>query len=147
MNAISKVASVGVGAVLAVGLMGMTAASGDPDHSASATSGQHQHGVLGATDEGIVEKAKGDLPRLRGKVDGDRNLTISDDPVPSGRYRLIVRDTTSRHNWHIFGNGVDRETSINGTGRSAWTVRLSDGNYTVQCDAHSGTMRFTLNVT
>jgi len=141
MNAITKVASVAVGGVFVVGLMGMTGASGG--HSAPV---EHEHGILGATDKGIT-KAKGDLPRLTGKVDADRNLTISSDPVPSGRYRLIIRDTTSRHNWHIFGNGVDRETSIAGTGRSAWTVRLRDGNYRVQCDAHSGTMWFTLNVT
>ena len=135
-------ASVAVSAVLAVGLVGMSGASGD--HS---TPAEHDHGRLGASDKGIIEQAKGTLPRLTGKVDGDRNLTISSDPVPSGRYRLIIRDSTTQHNWHIFGNGVDRETSISGTGRSAWTVRLRDGNYTVQCDAHTGTMRFTLNVT
>lgn len=142
MNATTKVASVAVSAVLAVGLMGMSGASGD--HSAPQG---HEHGLLGASGQGIVEKSKGTLPRLTGKVDADRNLTISSDPVPSGRYRLIVRDTTTGHNWHITGEGVDRATSVNETGRWAWTVRLRDGNYVVKCDRHPTTMRFTLNVT
>lgn len=154
----TKAASVGVGAVFAVGLMGMAQASGEhrePESSAKPGSNiaEHDHGTLGSPDTARFTTQQTDrvqsfraLPRLRGKVDADRNLTLSRTNVASGRYRIVVRDSTRRHNWHIFGDGVDKATKVRGTGRWVWRVRLRDGRYTVVCDPHADTMRFRVNV-
>jgi plastocyanin len=57
------------------------------------------------------------------------------------RYKLVVRDRSSRHNWHIRGPGVDRKTRVAFTGRKVWRVRLRVGTYRIVCDPHSSTMR------
>jgi hypothetical protein len=108
---------------------------------------RHDHGQLGE-DRRLASPSRqaSALPKLFGRVNGDRDLTISDDSVSSGRYKIVVRDSTKRHNWHIFGSGVDRETTVNGTGRWSWRVRLRDGTYTVVCDPHARSMRFTIRV-
>lgn len=63
-----------------------------------------------------------------------------------GRYKIIIRDSTKRHDWHIFGNGVDKKMTVRGTGRWAWIVRLRSGSYTVVCDPPVKNMRFTVTV-
>ena len=59
----------------------------------------------------------------------------------------MVQDESSAHNWHISGPGVDKETSVSGTGKTVWRVRLRVGTYTIRCDVHPSTMRTTLRVT
>lgn len=93
----------------------------------------------------IVER--GGLPRLRGFVGPGTSIGISDNRVPRGRYRIIVKDEATGHNWHVTGQGVDKETTVSGTGRWSWRVRLRAGTYTVVCDRHPLTMRFTITVT
>ena len=85
MNLVTKVTGVGVSAVLVVGLMGMSQASGD--HSASTSKHDGVHGVVGATGGALSDakverqRAKGTLTRLFGRVDADRSITISDNQL------------------------------------------------------------------
>ena len=148
---------------LAIGSFGMAQANSQPavQHDAASTDGTDHlssmvHGVTGLDLDGaarLTERsaahiwARGGLPTLVGKVNDDRDLTISQNPVPSGRYKIVARDTSKRHNWHIFGGNIDKETAVKETGTWHWKVRLQNGSYTVVCDPHARKMRFTLDVT
>jgi plastocyanin len=129
---------------LVTGALGMAQAS---PHVVAGHDGAHAVGLVGE-DPTLVRSTdlQRALTRLRGKVNDDRDLTLSSRNLSPGRYKIIIRDSTKRHNWHIFGNGVDKKTTVSGTGRWAWKVRLRSGTYTVVCDPHPRTMRFTLNV-
>jgi plastocyanin len=65
-----------------------------------------------------------------------------------GTYKIVVRDKSSAHNFHLFGPGVNKKTSVSSTGTKTWTVTLKKGKYTYQCDIHvavgmKGTFRVT----
>jgi plastocyanin len=82
------------------------------------------------------------LPIIRGTVGPGFTISVSRQQAPPGRYRLIVRDRGSMHNWHISGpGGVDRRTGVPFTGRREFTVRLRVGTYRIVCDPHSSQMR------
>ncbi len=124
-------------AVLAVGSIGLAQAS---PHA-------HARGLVGED----TSLARQDSPlmaitKLYGKVNDNRDMTLSDTSLSPGRYRIIVKDSTKRHNWHVFGSGVDKETSVRGTGRWSWKVRLRSGTYTVVCDQHAQNMHFSVSV-
>lgn len=57
-----------------------------------------------------------------------------------GTYEITVQDLSEFHNFHLTGPGVDRATAVAGTGQATWTVTLSNGTYTFQCDPHAATM-------
>jgi plastocyanin len=57
--------------------------------------------------------------------------------LKAGTYVLKVEDKSSIHNFHLFGPGVNKSTSIDGTGEKTWTVKLKPGKYTYQCDVHA----------
>ena len=64
--------------------------------------------------------------------------------IPAGTYTIEVRDRSRIHNFHLFGPGVDRETTIAGIGTETWTVTLrNEARYTYLCDAHPVDMRDT----
>jgi Copper binding proteins, plastocyanin/azurin family len=45
------------------------------------------------------------------------------------RYRMVVKDASKRHNFHLVGRGVNRKTAVAFTGSTTWTVRLGRGTY------------------
>jgi NitT/TauT family transport system substrate-binding protein len=47
-----------------------------------------------------------------------------------GRYTFVVNDTSRTRNFHLSGPGVNKTTSVRGTGRATWTVTLKRGTYT-----------------
>ena len=58
--------------------------------------------------------------------------------VDAGTYTLVVHDNSSFHNFHLFGpGGVDVATGVDTTGDQTFTVTLTDGIYTFQCDPHA----------
>jgi plastocyanin len=65
---------------------------------------------------------------------------VSQHQANPRRYKLVVRDRSSMHNWHIRGPGVDRKTRVPFTGRKVWRVRLRAGTYRIACDPHSSMM-------
>ncbi len=88
------------------------------------------------------------LPRVKGQVGPDMTISVNRSSVVKGRYRIVVNDDSSAHNFHITGPGdVDRKTSVSGTGRTVWRVRLRPGTYTIVCDVHPETMNTSLRVT
>jgi hypothetical protein len=85
------------------------------------------------------------LPKLRGWVGPGYDIAINRDSVPAGRYRMIVKDRGTIHNFHFFGAGVEHQTSVPGTGRHIWRVTLKPGTYTAACIPH-GSMATTVTV-
>ena len=68
--------------------------------------------------------------------------------LKAGTYTIVVSDKSSIHNFHLFGPGVNKKTTVPFTGTQTWTVKLNDGTYTFQCDIHAATgMKGTVKVT
>jgi hypothetical protein len=64
-----------------------------------------------------------------------------------GAYKLVVHDHSTVHNFHLIGPGVDVTTGVGGVGDTTFTIPLTDGTYTVQCDPHAlSGMKFTFTV-
>jgi plastocyanin len=57
--------------------------------------------------------------------------------LKAGTYTVVVSDKSSSHNFHLFGPGVNKTTSVPFTGTQTWTVKLKAGTYTYQCDIHA----------
>jgi plastocyanin len=81
-------------------------------------------------------------PKLSG-VDGPGfTITLKNGSKPvktlkAGTYTIVVADKSSAHNFHLFGPGVNKTTSVPFTGTKTWTVKLEAGKYTFQCDVHA----------
>ena len=64
-----------------------------------------------------------------------------------GTYVIKVEDKASIHNFHLFGPGLNKSTSVSFVGEKTWTVKLKRGTYTFQCDPHaSAGMKGTIKV-
>ena len=57
-----------------------------------------------------------------------------------GVYRIVVRDRSSSHNFHLRGRGVNRATPVGFVGTRRLTVRLRRGVYRYVCDPHADEM-------
>ena len=78
------------------------------------------HGQTGENPD-LVPRRAGNLPKLVGIVNDNRDIEISDRTPQPGRYKIVVRDSTRSHNWHLYGNGKSISTTVRGTGR--WVFR------------------------
>ena len=68
--------------------------------------------------------------------------------IKAGTYKIKVEDKSSIHNFHLFGPGVNKKTSLPFTGEVTWTIKLKPGKYTYQCDVHASSgMKGTFKVT
>jgi NitT/TauT family transport system substrate-binding protein len=87
---------------------------------------------------------------LQGTV-GDRFIALRLDgravkTLPAGRYTFIVADTSKTQNFRLVGPGVNKQTSVRGTGRSTWTLTLKKGKYTFSSSARRS-LKATFRVT
>jgi plastocyanin len=89
---------------------------------------------------------------LNAKVGPSFTIALTDSTgatvthLDPGTYTINVDDEATIHNFHLAGPGVDETTSIDGTGKTTWTVTFSDGTYTFLCDAHPTTLKGTFTV-
>lgn len=67
--------------------------------------------------------------------------------LTAGRYWIVVRDRSARHNFHLRGPGVNRRTSRGFRGETTWILTLRRGRYRFVCDAHAAHMRGSVSVT
>jgi plastocyanin len=68
--------------------------------------------------------------------------------IKAGAYSMKVQDKGTIHNFHLKGSGVDKATSVAGTGTQTWKITLKPGTYTYQCDVHASQgMKGTFKVT
>ena len=63
-----------------------------------------------------------------------------------GRYRIVVRDRSRVHNFHLAGAGVNRKTTRLGRGTFTWTVRLRRGTLRFWSDASPKRLRGSVRV-
>jgi plastocyanin len=108
----------------------------------------HSHTAHGRTGENpdLAPRRAAKVPKLVGIVNGNRDIEISDRTPTPGRYKIVVRDSTRSHNWHLYGNGKSVYTTVRGTGRWVFKIRLTAGSYRVVCDPHNDDMEFDLIV-
>lgn len=76
------------------------------------------------------------LPTINGTVGPGFTLKIEQDRVPAGKYRIVVRDRSDEHNFHLTGPGVDERTKVPFTGKKVWRLTLRQGTYHAECDPH-----------
>jgi plastocyanin len=91
------------------------------------------------------------LPKLQGSVSDPVNISLTFggkkvSTLKAGKYTIVVRDMAGDHNFHLKGPGVDRSTTLGGTGTSQWTVTLRKGSYTYVCDPHANFMKGSFTV-
>ncbi len=79
---------------------------------------------------------------LAGNVGPGFTITLTQNgkavkTLKAGTYKINVNDKGTIHNFHLFGpGGVNKKTSVPGTGKVSWTVKLVKGKYTYRCDIH-----------
>ena len=82
------------------------------------------------------------LPQLVGTVGPGYTITLTKSGtkvqrLKAGTYSITVNDRASIHDFHLTGPGVNKKTSVTGTGKTSWTVTLQKGKtYRFVCDAH-----------
>jgi plastocyanin len=91
--------------------------------------------------------AAADANTLTGTVGPGFTITMNKKVVKAGTYAITIHDLASIHDFHLTGPGVNKKTSVAGTGTTKWTVRLKKGTYHFVCDPHHTIMHGVLNVT
>ena len=61
--------------------------------------------------------------------------------LKAGKYMFKISDKSNIHNFHLTGPGVNKKTSVGGTGTSTWKVTLKKGTYKFVCDPHASIMK------
>ena len=74
-------------------------------------------------------------------------ISMNKKTVKSGTYVITIHDLASIHDFHLTGPGVNKKTSVAGTGTTKWTVKLKKGTYHFVCDPHHTIMHGVLKVT
>ena len=109
--------------------------------------------ALAATLAAAATSSAAKSTSLVGKVGPDYTIgiTLSGKVVKTlkaGTYTFEVEDRSSIHNFHLFGKGVNKSTTVPFTGTQRWKVALKPGTYTYQCDIHATQgMKGTFKVT
>jgi plastocyanin len=68
-------------------------------------------------------------PTLAARVTAAGVASLRPARVRAGLVRIVVRDDSARHNFHLSGTGVNRKTSRAFVGRTTWKLRLGAGVY------------------
>jgi plastocyanin len=66
--------------------------------------------------------------------------------LSAGSYKVVIADKSNIHNFHLKGPGVDKKTSVSGTGSTTWNLKLKKGKYTYVCDPHASSMKGSFTV-
>jgi len=66
--------------------------------------------------------------------------------LKAGAYVFKIADKSSAHNFHLTGPGVNKKTSVGGTGTTTWTLTLKKGTYKYVCDPHASFMKGSFTV-
>ncbi|MDX6442223.1 MAG: hypothetical protein QOE43_1952 [Gaiellaceae bacterium] len=112
-------------------------------------------GMLAAAAAAVAAIAAGNggaaTPKLQAVVSDPVNISLTFrgqkvTTLKAGQYTVVVRDTASDHDFHLSGPGVNRRTTVGGTGTSRWNVTLRRGTYKYVCDPHSTFMKGSFTV-
>jgi plastocyanin len=100
----------------------------------------------------VVPSASAAVRTLNG-VDGPGftiTLTKSGKKVASvkaGKYKIVIKDLSNIHNFHLTGPGINKKTSVSAKGTFTWTLTLKKGTYKYICDPHAAIMKGSFKVT
>jgi plastocyanin len=99
----------------------------------------------------ILPSAFASTPTLNGTVGPGFTITLTQggkkvSKLKAGKYTIKVADKSNIHNFHLKGPGVNKSTSVGGTGSSTWTLTLKKGKYTFVCDPHATFMKGSFTV-
>jgi hypothetical protein len=102
---------------------------------------------LGALTLPVTASSTPGLPDLTAKVTARSiSLTTSDgervDGLQPNTYRFVVKDLTSKQNFHLVGPSLNRRTKVPAKTTTTWTIYLRPGTYTYFSDrrpSRSGT--------
>ena len=80
-------------------------------------------------------------PKLSGKVGPGSTISLKKGSalvksLAAGKYKVTVKDSSAKDNFHLLGPGVSKKTSVRGKGTSSWTLTFRAGSYTYRSDAH-----------
>ncbi len=89
---------------------------------------------------------------LRATVGPDETITLTTATgkrvrtLRAGVYRIVIRDRSDDHNFHLRGRGLNRTTGVDFVGTTTIRVRLRRGIYRFVCDPHSSFMKGSFRV-
>ena len=75
-------------------------------------------------------------PVYTGVVGPGFTITLAKKPTKAGKIKLVIRDKSNVHNFHLTGPGVNVKTSVSAIGTKTFTVTLKKGTYKFICDPH-----------
>jgi plastocyanin len=98
-----------------------------------------------------VPLALAGTPTLNGTVGPGFTITLTKagkkvTKLKAGTYSFKINDKSGIHNFHLTGPGVDKKTSVGGTGTSTWKLKLKKGTYKFVCDPHKSFMKGSFTV-
>ena len=106
------------------------------------------------TGGGPPVKPPAKLPTLTGTVGPSATISLRTPSgarvkrLKAGRYRIVVRDRSAMHNFHLLGPGVNKKTGVGFRGTVTWTVTFRKGKtYRFVCDPHAKQMRGSFRAT
>jgi plastocyanin len=85
-------------------------------------------------------------PVLNGTVGPGFTIVMKKKPTKAGKYKLVVADKSSIHNFHLKGPGVNVKTSVGAVGTKSFTITLKKGKYVFVCDPHASTMKGSFTI-
>jgi plastocyanin len=93
------------------------------------------------------------VPRLYGKAGPAYDITLTNygferiKRVKAGVYTFVINDTSTAHDFHLVGPGVNKATPVRYLGTKTWAkLRLKRGTYRYFCDPHKKQMHGTFKV-
>jgi hypothetical protein len=111
----------------------------------------HPVQMKGSFTVGAVPPPSPVVPRLNGRITSKAiSLKTSSGArvktLQQNTYRITVTDSSKKQNFHLTGPGVNKKTSVAGTAKATWKLRLTNGKYTYRSDKNRrlrGTFRVT----
>ena len=100
----------------------------------------------------VAATASAAVPVLKG-TDGPgftislKKGTTKVTKLKAGKYKIVIKDLSNIHNFHLTGPGVNKKTGVGAQGTFTWTVTLKKGTYKFICDPHAAIMKGTFKVT
>lgn len=100
----------------------------------------------------VVASASAATPTLNA-VDGPgftislKKAGVKVKSLKAGKYKIVVKDLSNIHNFHLTGPGVNKKTGVGPKGTFTWTVTLKKGTYKFICDPHASIMKGSFKVT
>jgi plastocyanin len=85
-------------------------------------------------------------PVLNGTVGPGFTIIMKKKPTKAGKYKLVIADKSSIHNFHLKGPGVNVKTGVGAVGTKTFTITLKKGKYVFVCDPHATTMKGSFTI-